>query len=173
MLRVIAPHGAPGCVGVDIRASRARVLKAHAQASCSTSAPRCCAATPAAPAACGRRLRLAVGANAQRSNSTTKKKLSGPPGLPPINDNNSGGGGGGDGWGKVIRNVALNAVFIGVYFLLDSGSGGPPARPEIVERDLEDSDTEDEPRARRSGKPRAAGKKGKKARRPRERLATA
>ena len=73
--------------------------------------------------ALGRRLGLWVVANTQRSNSTTKKRTTGPPTLPPINDNGSGGGGGWDGH-KIARNLALNAFFLGIYFLVDSGGPG-------------------------------------------------
>lgn len=93
------------------------------QATCSTRMlqPACAAAAPSAR----RRGPLVVTANTERSNTTTKKRLSGPPGLPPINDN-SGGGGGGGGWdgGKIARNLALNALFLGIYMLVDSGGPG-------------------------------------------------
>ena len=34
------------------------------------------------------------------------------------------GGGGGGGGGKIIRNVALNAIFLGIYFVLGHEGGG-------------------------------------------------
>ena len=36
------------------------------------------------------------------------------------------GSGGGGGWnaGNIIRNIGLNAMFLGIYFLLDSGGNG-------------------------------------------------
>lgn len=115
---------------------------------------------------------LVVEANVERSNTTTKKRLSGPPGLPPINTNDGGGGGGGWDGGKIARNLALNALFLGIYFLVDSGGGGifgggsgsggggggggggnnfgpQSGEPQLTMRELGDYDDDDEERRRR------------------------
>ncbi|CAK0770556.1 hypothetical protein CVIRNUC_003779 [Coccomyxa viridis] len=73
---------------------------------------------------CRSRSRLHIlAAEKQGSPTTTKKRTTGPPILPPINDNSGGGGGGGG--DKFIRNVALNLILLGAYFVFESfGDGG-------------------------------------------------
>lgn len=63
-------------------------------------------------------------ASTQRSNTVTKKRTTGPPMLPPIDPNEGGGGGGGGGWGKIARNVLLNAALLGAFFAFEMTSHG-------------------------------------------------
>ncbi|DBA87926.1 TPA: hypothetical protein ACH3X1_004914 [Trebouxia sp. C0004] len=83
-------------------------------------------ATVRQPAPVYRPLRLQIRAGeSQRSPSVTKKRSTGPPFLPPVSPKD-GGGGGGNNWGsgKLARNLALNALGLAIYMLLDGGGGG-------------------------------------------------